>query len=597
MTDTVARFDPHSYAEPQHVKIKHMALDLNIDFTSQVIRGKVKYTLDRVSKHDKLSLDTKDLIIEEITLDSATRTPYKVYGEEEVLGQKLEIDLLPETKIVTIAYATQPTAQALQWLSPEQTGDKNFPFLFTQGQAILTRSWIPCHDSPGLRTTYEAVVHTPVELKAVMSAENVTPANAEKGDFHFKMNEPIPAYLIALAVGDLQFKAMGARTGVYAEPGQLDAAAYEFGDMERMLEAAEALYGKYAWGRYDVLLLPPSFPFGGMENPRLTFATPTIIAGDRSLTSLIAHELAHSWSGNLVTNATWNDFWLNEGFTVYFERRIMESLYSKSYADMLSVLGRSEVEETVASFGATSPKTQLKLNLEGKDPDEGMNDIAYEKGYLFLCWLESKVGRVAFDTFLKDYFGKNAFQSMNTEQFLEVLTKQLIDKNPKAGIDMAQVKQFIYQPGIPDFAPKITSSRFEAIAQMAADWNQTKDASKLHSYDWSTHEMVHFLRSINKPSVEDMTKLDQALKLTQSSNSEIQFEWYLAGIKVNYKPIEQPLEGFLLNTGRRKFIAPLYKALLLQQPDGQSKAKSIYLRARPNYHFVATNTLDTLINK
>ncbi|MBL0317256.1 MAG: hypothetical protein IPP69_16430 [Flavobacteriales bacterium] len=301
--------------------------------------------------------------------------------------------------MVEIDYKTSPDAEALLWVEGEK------PFLFTQSQAILARTWVPCQDSPGVRITYNADVTVPSDLMALMSAENPQQKSSD-GKYHFKMDQPIPSYLMALAVGDVVFREIGPRTGVYAIPSLADAAANEFSDMQKMVDEAEKLYGSYVWGRYDLLILPPAFPFGGMENPKLTFATPTIIAGDKSLVSLVAHELAHSWSGNLVTNSTWDDFWLNEGFTVYFEQRIMEAVYGRERSEMLATLSRQDLDATIADISTSEhpEDSKLKLALEGRSPDDGMTDIAYNKGYFFLRLIEETVGRERFDKFLKVFY-------------------------------------------------------------------------------------------------------------------------------------------------------------------------------------------------
>ena len=391
------REDSHSFARPSEAVMHHLELDLEIDFDRQRISGAATLHVQNLGRAAKLYLDTRDLTVTKITLDEAKSPTGFSFGEEKpYMGRPLIIDIEPETKLVHIEYSTSPQAAAVQWLAPEQTAGGSKPFLFTQSQAILARSWIPCQDSPGIRFTYSAKVKTDPALMAVMSATNPVSKHSD-GLYEFEMSQPIPAYLLALAVGDLEFRSVGPRTGVYAEPSIIEKAAWEFGDTEKMMEAAEKLYGPYSWERYDIIVLPPSFPFGGMENPRLTFATPTILAGDRSLVSLVAHELAHSWSGNLVTNATWNDFWLNEGFTTYFEHRIMEALYGKEYADMLASLSFQDLRSEIADLGADSKDTHLHLNLQNRDPDDGMNAIAYDKGHFFLRTLEATFGRDKWD--------------------------------------------------------------------------------------------------------------------------------------------------------------------------------------------------------
>jgi len=346
--DPAAR-DQHSFARPEHVRVRHIALDLEVAFNNRRLAGTATLTIERTSNDltQPLVLDTRGLSVigVETSVDGRTFTSgrFDLGAEQKHLGAPLTIPLPSQPRAVRIRYATGPDASGLLWLDPALTLGKKHPFLFTQSQAIHARSWIPLQDSPGVRVTYDARIKTPPGLLAAMSAVN-DPNNPRTGEHRFTMNQAVPSYLIALAVGDLAFAPLGPRTGVYAEPALLKAAADEFADLEKMVTAVEALYGPYRWGRYDVLVLPPSFPFGGMENPRLTFASPTVIAGDRSLVSLLAHELSHSWSGNLVTNATWRDFWLNEGFTVYLERRILEQLYGKPRAVMEAVLGKQSLE-------------------------------------------------------------------------------------------------------------------------------------------------------------------------------------------------------------------------------------------------------------
>ena len=436
-----SRPDIHSYARPDEAIVRHIDLDLQVDFENKQLIGYAELMIDNIQAGNVLCLDSRDLTIRRVTLDNGEKTTFELKEAEPFLGRQLIIAIKPATKKVKIEYATSPEAAALQWLQPRQTAGGKYPFLFTQSQAILARTWIPLQDSPGIRFTYNATIHCPKELMAVMSAKNDTVKHSD-GIYHFEMPQAIPSYLMALTVGDLQFHSYDGRSGVFAEPATLEKAAYEFVDMPRMILAAEELYGPYAWGRYDVLVLPPSFPFGGMENPRITFATPTILAGDRSLVALVAHELAHSWSGNLVTNATWNDFWLNEGFTVYFETRIMEKLYGKPYADMLTVLSKGELMNTISELGNDNADTKLYLDLKGRDPDDGVTNIAYEKGRFFLTTIEQAVGRERWDAFVKKYFAEHAFQSMTTTRFLEYLNKELI-KDDAALIKSLRVDDWV----------------------------------------------------------------------------------------------------------------------------------------------------------
>ena len=584
---TYTDMDIHSHAKPTQAVIKHLALDLDVDFEAKKLSGTASYDIQVNAGADTIILDVRNLDIQEVTVDNE-KAEYSLGPDAEWIGQALMIPVKESSKKLSIRYSTRPDAEALQWLVPSQTAGKQHPYLFTQGQAILTRTWIPIQDSPGIRLTYHATVRVPKELMAVMSASNPQEKNSD-GVYKFEMNQPIPAYLIALAVGDLAFKSVGPRTGVYTEPSMLEKSANELSDMEKMVELAESLYGPYQWERYDVIVLPPSFPFGGMENPRLTFATPTIIAGDKSLVALIAHELAHSWSGNLVTNATWNDFWLNEGFTVYFEHRIMEALYDSTYSDMLANLGLQELQNTISEL---DPKeTHLFLDLEGRNPDDGMNDIAYEKGAHFLKMIERKVGRPNFDGFLRQYFADHKFQSMTTERFITYLQeKLLVPNNVTINID-----EWVYGPGLPSNYPKASDERFVRVDAELALFLKGAGADKIATRNWGTFEWLHFLRALpDSLSTKQVRDLDAVYGFTKSQNSEIKAAWYKFAINQGYgKEILPDIREFLVNVGRRKFLTPLYTALI--ENGMVAEAKSIYAEAKPNYHSVATNTIDALL--
>ncbi len=587
-----SRKDFHSFANPEEAKTTHLSLDLKVDFDAQILTGYAKFNIEN-NNANKINFDTRSLTIKQVTIgEEEQETTFNLSKPVPFKGQALVVDIKPTTKVVTIYYETTPDAAALDWLNPQQSADKQHPFLFTQGQAILTRTWIPCQDSPGIRITYDATIQVPVELMAVMSASNPQEKN-DTGEYTFKMEQPIPPYLLALAVGDLNFAAIGPRTGVYAEPSVIDDAVNEFADMEKMLVAAEDLYGEYLWERYDVIVLPPSFPFGGMENPRLTFATPTIIAGDRSLTALIAHELAHSWSGNLVTNATWNDFWLNEGFTVYFERRIMEALYGEDYVNMLALLGYQDLQEEVKDLGAESDDTKLLLSLENRDPDDGMTNIAYEKGAFFLTYLEKKAGRENFDQFLKTYFDAHKFKTITTAEFIEYLKTNLIERyDLEVNID-----QWINQPGIPETIPAVHSDRFQKVDGQIKDLLDSGDVGALATDEWTTHEWLHFIRHLPRElNPNTMKALDETFELSDSGNSEIAAAWYELAIYNGYSDVILPkIEAFLVEVGRRKFLTPIYRAL--KNTDQLEMAKAIFEKAKPNYHSVSSGSIAELLGK
>jgi leukotriene-A4 hydrolase len=596
--------DFHSYANPGDVRVQHLDLEWDVLFDQKILKGTAVLSVERVSqdKQAPLILDTRNLNIDKIETSSGrsdyTVTTFTVGASDPILGAPLTIQLPERANRVRISYSTNPNASGLQWLQPSQTAGKQHPFMFTQSEAIHARSWIPLQDTPQVRVTYTARVRTPRELRAVMSAEN-DPQTPRDGDYQFRMLQPVPSYLIALAVGDLSFRPLGRRTGVYAEPPVVDKAAREFADTEKMVEATEKLYGPYRWGRYDLLVLPPSFPFGGMENPRLTFATPTVLAGDKSLVSLVAHELAHSWSGNLVTNATWSDFWLNEGFTVYLERRILEAVYGRERAEMEAALGRHTLDEELASLDERDEI--LHVYLKGRDPDAGFTEVPYEKGALFLRQLEETFGRARFDRFLRGYFNHFAFQSITTEQMLDYLKGNLLDKYPTLA-KRVPVDEWINKPGIPSSAPRPASPAFGRVEEQAKRWLENEiPAPGIQAAKWSTHEWLHFLQSLPSGLAQNgvlprtkMEELDRTFNLTQSGNSEIAFQWLLMVIRNRYEPAYPRLEEFLTSIGRRKFIKPLYEELA-KTPEGKERAMAIYSRARPTYHPIAVTSIDEVL--
>ena len=588
--------DPHSFSAPDDARVKHLSWKATVNFETKIIAATATWDIEPSADADLIIFDTKGLTIKKITTSGGKPLEFRLAEPDSLLGQALAVLITNDTKKVVIEYETSPGAEALQWLSPAQTAGKKHPFLFTQSQAILARSWVPCQDSPAIRFTYDAEVHVPGELLALMSASNPQQKN-DSGVYKFEMRQPIPSYLLALSVGDIAFKSVSDRAGVYAEPSVVEAAAWEFADLEKMVAGAEALYGKYAWDRYDVIVLPPSFPFGGMENPRLTFATPTLLAGDRSLTSVIAHELAHSWSGNLVTNATWDDFWLNEGFTVYFEHRIIEALYGHDDAEMHALLALQDLKANIEELTAAGQvnDTKLKLDLKGRNPDDGVTDIAYYKGYFFLRSIEEKYGRDKFDAFLRDYFSGHSFQSMNTDAFISTIKDYYATKSTIALPD-SLFNKWIFTTGLPDDCPTPVATKFNAVdAALTAYVHDGKTLPK--NVAWGTQEWLHFIKNLpDTLTTDQLSTLDKFGKFTASGNAEILTVWLVTAIKNHYSPAYPKLEQFLINTGRRKFLSPLYNALL-KTPEGRERASAIYRKARPNYHYVATSTFDAIVPK
>ncbi len=591
VTQTKFVKDAHSFSNPNEAVAKHLDLDIKVDFDTQTISGKASWTIDNTSKGNEIIFDENTLDITKVTLgDDEKETKFQLGSAVKFHGKPLHITIEPNTTKVNIYYNTTKDGVALQWLKPEQTADKKYPFVFSQGESIWSRTWIPCQDSPSVRFTYNAKVTVPKELMALMSAVNPQQKN-DTGVYRFKQDKAIPSYLMAIAVGDVEFKSIDNRTGVYAEHSVIDKAKWEFADLGKMVVAAEKLFGPYRWGRYDVIVLPPSFPFGGMENPNLTFLTPTVLAGDRSLTSLLAHELGHSWSGNLVTNATWDDIWLNEGFTTYVEHRIGEEVFGVKEAQMQTILSRKVWENTLAEIGKDSPDSKLKVDSSKGNPDDAMSDVAYEKGYAFLQTVEAAVGREKFDKFLTAYYNDHAFQSITTEDFVDYLNKNLI-KGDKVLADKIKLDDWIYKPGVPSNVINPVSEDFNAIDEIQKTWRKT-GVKGLSQKIKSTNEKQHFIDYLPKDlTVEEMAAIDKEFNFTNGGNFVIRRQWFIQALQHQYKAAYPAIENFLCSYSRTFSLTPLYKEMI-KTPEGKTWAKQIYAKAKPGYH--ATTVVE--INK
>ncbi len=585
--------DSHSFSNPTEAVVKHLDLDIKVDFDTQTISGKASWTIDNIAKGTEIIFDENTLNITKVTLgNNEKETQFKLGDSLEFHGKPLRITIEPNTTKVNIYYNTTKDGVALQWLKPEQTANKKKPFVFSQGQSIWSRTWIPCQDSPGVRFTYNAKVSVPKDLMALMSAVNPQQKN-DTGVYTFKQDKPIPSYLMAIAVGDVEFKSIDNRTGVYAEHSQIDKAKWEFAKLGDMVNAAEKLFGPYRWGRYDVIVLPPSFPFGGMENPNLTFLTPTVLAGDRSLTSLLAHELGHSWSGNLVTNASWDETWLNEGFTTYVEHRIGEKVFGVNEAKMQDVLSRKVLQNNLEELGKDSPDTRLKIDLSGKNPDEGLSDIPYEKGYALLQTIEAAVGRKQFDTFLTNYFNDHAFQSINTEAFVVYINKNLI-KGDKVLADKIKLDDWIYKPGIPSNIITPVSEDFNAIDAIQKTWRKT-GTKGLSQKIKSTNEKQHFIDYLPKDlTIQEMTEIDKECNFTNGGNFVVKRQWFIIAIQHQYKVAYPAIENFLTSYSRTYSLTPLYKEMI-KTPEGKVWAKQIYAKAKPGYHATTVEALEKIL--
>jgi len=596
--------DVHSYANSDDFRTAHLALELRADFTERRLIGHVDLRLTRLTPSaSALLLDTRDLEVQRVELRAPKRQglTFSVGARDAILGSPLRIDLpkneVAEEFVVRIHYRTSPDASGLQWLMPLQTAGKRRPFMYSQSQAIHARSWIPLQDTPQVRFTYEARIKTPTNLLAVMSAEN-NPAATRNGDYSFSMPQAIPSYLLALAIGDLSFSAIGKRTGVYAEPSVLNSASYEFADVDAMLAACERLFGSYRWGRYDLLILPPSFMWGGMENPRLSFITPTVIAGDRSLVAIIAHELAHSWSGNLVTNDSWESVWLNEGFTTYLERRIVEALYGADRRAMEDMLGMQSLQQDIAELTqkGDGALTKLRVSLQGRDPDDAFSDVPYEKGRFLFGFLELRLGRERLDAFLRGYFDRFAFHSVSTAQFIDYLDAQVLQA-PNANLTKAEVLAWIDEPGLPVTAAIPESDAFTKVDTQRDAWLQGKRTAKqLDTQAWNTQQWLRLLKTLPADvTVAQLAELDAAFQFTTTSNTVIAHNWLKSAIRAGYAPAYPRLENYLTSIGRRSLVKELYEELV-KTPAGAERARAIYGKARPLYQVPLAAQLDEIVH-
>jgi leukotriene A-4 hydrolase/aminopeptidase len=582
----MARLDPHSYSDSEQPQTEHLGLKARVDFAAKALAAEATLTFREPAVGGPLDLDTRDLTIEAVLGAEGAALPFVLHPAEPFLGARLAIEVPKGAKSVRIRYRTSPDATALQWLEPAQTAGGKQPFLFSQCQAIHARSVVPLQDTPKNRIRYRAELTVPRALKTVMAAAFVKrdEAGSEAIDT-FEMPQSIPPYLFAFAVGELVSRELGPRSRVWAEPAQVEAAAWEFAGVDAMIRAAEELFGPYDWDRFDILTMPPSFPYGGMENPRLTFLTPTIIAGDRSLVNVVAHELAHSWTGNLVSNANAEHFWLNEGFTVFAERRITEALDGVEMNALQAALGRRSLDEAVSRFGTQPELTQLRTKLSGIDPDDAYSQVPYEKGYLFLRTIEEAVGRPAFAKFLRSYLKKFAFQSITTDDFLAHCEREL-----PGALAKVDAKAWVDGPGVPENAPKPRSAKLEAVDALGGATPSHEQAK-----GWSAVEWQLFLESVKRPAPAAACEaLDREFQLTPSRNHEVLVAWLTLAAESGYAPARARTEELLGTVGRMKYLRPLYLGLA-RNPETLPLARSCFERFKAGYHPIARQVIEAVL--
>lgn len=494
------------------------------------------------------------------------------------------------------------------WLTPEQTAGKKKPFVYTQGQAVLNRAFFPCFDTPAVKFTYSALVEVPDGFTAVMSADTWEKRSPNK--FFFQMSQPIPSYLIALAVGDLVSAEVGPRSRVWTEPCLIEDAKKEYnGVIEEFLATGEKLFGPYVWGRYDVLFMPPSFPFGGMENPCLTFVTPCLLTGDRSLADVIIHEISHSWFGNLVTNANWGEFWLNEGFTMYAQRRISATLYGAAYTCLEAAAGRALLRQHMDVTGEDHPLNKLRVKIEpGVDPDDTYNETPYEKGFCFVSYLAHLVGdQNKFDNFLKAYVDEFKFQSILADDFLEFYLEYFPELKKK-GVDSIPGLEFdrwLNTPGWPPYLPDLTPgdtlmSEAEELAQLWGTPELNMGAVvKVDISAWRTYQLIYFLDKILQRSPLPTGNVQKLAKtypqIAEARNAELRLRWGQIVLKNDYQEDFWKVKAFLQDQGKQKYTLPLYRAMMGGSAAAQALAQDTFQATSAQLHSNVLNYVQQIL--
>jgi leukotriene-A4 hydrolase len=583
--------DPHSYMDLSQGKIRHIDLRIDINFPAQRLHILATYDLEKPVS-GSLFLDSRDIQVERV-FNHGGDIPWKIDEHDSIMGQRLHLQDLDNVSDFSVQLTTSSQASALQWMTPQQTAGGRTAFLYSQCYPVHARSLFPCQDSPSVRFTYQVEMHLPNPVTAVMAAENLG-ARDEKGEriCTFRMPQPVPAYLFAFAAGNLVFREIGPRTGVYAEPELIESAAWEFAENEHKLAEAEKLLGPYLWDRYDVLIMPPSFPYGGMENPRLTFLSPSVISGDRSRTFVISHELAHAWTGNLITNATWEDFWLNEGWTTYAESRITEAIEGSDSAQLTLHEGRMLMLEDMERLGMDSQKTRLKYSLQGLDPDEVFSSIPYVKGYFFVAALEQAVGRLSFDQFMQKYIATYPFASLTTEEFISFLENEL-----PAAANQVDIHEWLYQPGFPADAPALTSRLSDQVERQLLAYQQGVLPTPQDVSHWKRNQVNLFLRSLNqKIPVQDCRHLESVFGLQDSRDTGLLTAFYMLAIRSGYVEVMPKVEKFARSVGSFGSIIPVFRCLA-ENEWTQKEARALFEKNRQYHHPITVKRIEQILSE
>uniref|UniRef100_A0AAZ3PKI7 Leukotriene A-4 hydrolase n=1 Tax=Oncorhynchus tshawytscha TaxID=74940 RepID=A0AAZ3PKI7_ONCTS len=581
--------DPCSFSSFSKCVTKHLNLTYHVDFDSHVIKAKVALTVEvLVDNFTSLTLDTKDLKVSKVTANGQA-AKFTLGPKHSFMGTPLEITLPFDLSrgqhvIVEVTYETAPSASALQWLTPEQTAGKKHPYLFSQCQATHCRSMVPCQDTPAMKHTYYAQVSVPKELVAVMSAvrdgQEPDPQDSSRAIYRFRQPVPMPSYLIAIVVGALESREIGPRSRVWSEKeyvGDLSMShSFYISRTETMLKTAEDLAGPYVWGQYDILVLPPSFPYGGMENPCLTFATPTLL--------VIAHEISHSWTGNLVTNKTWEHFWLNEGHTVYLERMIGRSMESEQFRQFKAMGGWKDLQESVNTFGANNPLTNLVPNMNEVDPDDAFSSVPYEKGFALLYHLEELMGGPeVFMGFVKSYIQMFAYSSVTTEEWKKYLFTYFKNK-----VQCVCVLNQCHPP------PRYDTTMADACIALCKRWTKEGDLGNFSEVDMktlSTHQLIEFLSLLLQEDplpLSHVKRMQEVYRLNALNNAEIRFRWLRLCVKSKWEDAVPMALKMATEQGRMKFTRPLFKEVY-NFDKYREEAVRVFIAHRAAMHPVTSN--------
>ncbi|XP_055641440.1 leukotriene A-4 hydrolase [Toxorhynchites rutilus septentrionalis] len=570
--------DPSSYSNAHELIVRHVDLDWTVNFENSTLSGTVSLHFKTLKDDiEEIFLDANELSIASMVVKTtAGEVPlnWDVGSYVENIGSKLTIYLPMKTSgefTVRIEYETSPKASALQWLTAEQTFGKKHPYLFSQCQAIHARSIVPCQDTPAVKFTYNATLHYPQGVTGLMSAVKT---KSDPGVSYFHQSIPIPSYLLAIVVGALVEKPIGPISSVWAEQEQVDEAAEEFSQTAEFIAKAEEICGPYVWGRYDLLVMPPSFPFGGMENPCLTFVTPTLLAGDKSLATVVAHEIAHSWTGNLVTNKNFEHFWLNEGFTVFVEGKIVGRLFGNTSRDFHSLHGLSELTDCIKTQLASTPAlTKLVVDLSECSPDDAFSTVPYIKGSTFLRYLEDLLGGPEkFEPFFRSYLNKFKNQSIMTNEFKKALYDWFReDPSNEEYLERIDWDRWLFGEGMPPVIPNYDRTLLDACQKHAKLWAENEleivASSPILSETLSSIQVIEFLAQLlEKKTLKDLTAekialLDKTYRIHETKNAEIRFRFVRLFIRARMMDKMDEILTFLNSNFRMKFVRPIYKEL------------------------------------